>query len=148
MVRSQGGQDMYISSSCPSGPAAVEGLFTPKGAARDDESRLAATLRRTHGVADAPAISRKRISPPPAAPIVTAGTVLSRVVDEIVHAVEARLPGRISGLKVEILEDQFVLRGVSSSYYVKQVAGHLAMTTMDACLLGRLVNEIEVRSVR
>jgi hypothetical protein len=139
---------MYISSSCPSGAAAADGLLTPKAAARDDESRLAATLRRTHGAVDAPAISRQQNSPPPAAPILTACTVLSRVVDEIIHAVEARLPGRIAGLKVEVLEDQFVLHGVSSSYYVKQVAGHLAMTTMDACLLGRLVNEIEVHSVR
>ncbi len=139
---------MYISSSCPSGAAQSDGFLTPKAAARDDESRLAATLRRTHGVADGPAVPRKRIAAPPAAPIITAGTVLKRVVEEIVHAVEARLPGRIAGLKVEVLEDQFVLHGVSSSYYVKQVAGHLAMTTMDACLLGRLVNEIEVRSVR
>ena len=139
---------MYISSSFPSGASAADGFLTPKAAARDDESRLADTLRRTHGMADAPAALRKRIAAPAAAPIITAGTVLKRVVDEIVHAVEARLPGRIAGLKVEILEDQFVLHGVSSSYYVKQVAGHLAMTTMDACLLGRLVNEIEVRSVR
>jgi hypothetical protein len=139
---------MYISSSFPSGASAADGLFTPKAAVRDDESRLAATLRRTHGVADAPAVPRKQSSTPPAAPIITAGTIVKRVVDEIVHALEARLPGRISGLKVEVLEDQFVLHGVSSSYYVKQVAGHLAMTTMDACLLGRLVNEIEVRSVR
>ena len=87
-------------------------------------------------------ISEMRRRPPR---IITAGTILKRVVDEIVHAVEARLPGRIAGLKVEVLEDQFVLHGVSSSYYVKQVAGHLAMMTMDACLLGRLVNEIEVR---
>ena len=139
---------MYISSSCPSGAAAADGFFTPKAAARDDESRLAATLRRTHGIADAPAVPRKRNAAPPAAPLIAAGTIAKRVVDEIVHAVEARLPGRIAGLKVEVMEDQFVLHGISSSYYVKQVAGHLAMTTMDACLLGRLVNEIEVHSVR
>jgi hypothetical protein len=66
----------------------------------------------------------------------------------MVRAIEARLPGRIRNLCVEIEQDQFVLRGVSSSYYVKQVAGHLAMTAMEAHLLGRLVNEIEVRAAR
>jgi hypothetical protein len=40
------------------------------------------------------------------------------------------------------------MSGVSSSYYVKQVAQHVAMSTLDAQMLGRLVNEIEVRSVR
>jgi hypothetical protein len=62
--------------------------------------------------------------------------------------VESRLPGRIRGLRIEVERDKYILRGLSSSYYVKQVAGHLAMTTMDAQVVGRLLNEIEVRSVR
>jgi hypothetical protein len=31
---------------------------------------------------------------------------------------------------------------------VKQIAQHLAMTAMDTRLLGRLVNEIEVHTIR
>ena len=63
-------------------------------------------------------------------------------------ASQARLPGRVRDLKVRVEDDQFVLSGVSSSYYVKQVAQHVAMNALDALMLGRLVNEIEVRSVR
>lgn len=139
---------MYTSSSCSSGAPAAEDLFAAKAAICDDESRLAATLRTTLGAADAPVVPRKRSAAPSAPPRSSASTNAKRVVAEIVHAVEARLPGRIAGLKVDVQEDQFVLHGVSSSYYVKQVAGHLAMSTIDARLLGRLVNEIEVRSVR
>jgi hypothetical protein len=138
---------MYISSSCSPGAPSTEGLLTGKAVQRDDESRLAATLRSTHGGADASTIVRPREGVSPSSP----GPVRSKirtVVAEIVRAVESRLPGRVCGLKVEVQDDQFVLRGVSSSYYVKQVAGHLAMTAMDARMLGRLVNEIEVRSVR
>jgi hypothetical protein len=73
---------------------------------------------------------------------------LRRVAADIVRSVEARLPGRVRELKVRIESDQFVLSGVSSSYYVKQVAQHVAMLALEALMLGRLVNEIEVRSVR
>jgi hypothetical protein len=73
---------------------------------------------------------------------------LRRIAAEISRSVQARLPGRVSNLAVRVENDQFVLSGVSSSYYVKQVAQHVAMTALDALMLGRLVNEIEVRSVR
>jgi hypothetical protein len=121
------------------GASAAKGLFTAKVAGRDDESRLAATLRRTHGAAD----STKK-----AAADETHDAKTRTVVTEIIHEIESRLPGRIRELSVTVEQDQFILRGASSSYYVKQVAGHLAMTTMEARLLGRLVNEIEVSSDR
>jgi hypothetical protein len=73
---------------------------------------------------------------------------LARVAANIIESVQSRLPGRVRDLKVRIEPDCFVLCGVSSSYYVKQVAQHLAMTALDAVMLGRLVNEIEVRTVR
>ncbi len=121
------------------GVGAAQGLFASKAAGHDDESRLAATLRHTHGVADG------SVRPVPGD---TRDAKARAVVTEITREIESRLPGRIRDLKVTVSDDQFVLRGVSSSYYVKQVAGHLAMTTMDARLLGRLVNEIEVQSSR
>ena len=73
---------------------------------------------------------------------------LRRVAADIVRSVESRLPGRVRDLKVRVEDDQFILSGVSSSYYVKQVAQHVAMTALDAVMLGRLVNEIEVRTLR
>lgn len=73
---------------------------------------------------------------------------LRRAAAEIVRSVQARLPGRVRDLAVRIENDQFILSGVSSSYYVKQVAQHVAMNALDALMLGRLVNKIEVRSVR
>jgi hypothetical protein len=118
------------------GVGAAQGLFASKVAGRDDESRLAATLRHTHGVADG------SVRPVPGD---TRDAKTRTVVAEIIREIQSRLPGRIRDLSVNVDHDQFILRGVSSSYYVKQVAGHLAMTTMDARLLGRLVNEIEVR---
>jgi hypothetical protein len=71
-----------------------------------------------------------------------------RLATDIIAAVQSRLPGRIRDLKVRIEGEQFVLSGVSSSYYVKQVAQHIAMTTLEAVTLGHLVNEIEVRAAR
>jgi len=123
----------------PSGsPAAPEtGVLGGHTPAHDDESRLAATLRRTHGGADGKAAPRR-----------DAATRARRVANEIMRAIEARLPGRVRDLKVDFESDAFTLRGVSTSYYVKQIAGHLAMNALDAHLLGRLNNEIEVRAMR
>lgn len=73
---------------------------------------------------------------------------LARVAADIARSVEMRLPGRVRDLKVRVDADQFVLSGISSSYYVKQVAQHVAMTALESVMLGRLVNEIEVRTVR
>jgi hypothetical protein len=71
-----------------------------------------------------------------------------RVAAEILRSVQSRLPGRVRDLKVRIEDDQFVLSGVSTSYYVKQVAQHVAMAALDSVMLGRLVNQIEVRATR
>ena len=73
---------------------------------------------------------------------------LRRAAAEILHSVQSRLPGRVRDLRVRVEEDQFVISGVATSYYVKQVAQHVAMNALDALMLGRLVNEIEVCSVR
>lgn len=73
---------------------------------------------------------------------------LRRIASEILRSVNARLPGRVRDLRVRYVDEHFVMSGVSSSYYVKQVAQHVAMSTLDSQMLGRLVNEIEVRSVR
>jgi len=71
---------------------------------------------------------------------------LRRVAGEILRSVQSRLPGRVRDLKVCIEGDQFVISGVSTSYYVKQVAQHVAMNALDSLMLGRLVNQIEVRT--
>jgi hypothetical protein len=110
-------------------------------AAHDDEAQLAAALRMGD---DAPARARERrriVAGPPE-------TKAGRVAAEIVETVEARLPGRIRDLQVQVHEDQFVLSGVSSSYYVKQMAQHVAMNALNALMLGRLVNDIKVHSMR
>ena len=73
---------------------------------------------------------------------------LDAVAAEIAEVVETQLTGRIRELSVTVEEGQFVLRGVSRSYHVKHIAQPLAMTALDTLLLGRLVNEIEVHSVR
>jgi hypothetical protein len=134
---------MYLNSS---GSGVSGSLLTSKAVLSDGESQLAATLRRTQGAADVGPHSR--VPAPPAEPQHSKRAAARSVTADMLRAVEARLPGRIRELRIDIEKDQYVLRGTSSSYYVKQVAGHLAMTTMDARVLGRLVNEIEVRSIR
>jgi hypothetical protein len=148
--RSQGGQEMYQAIGRLS-PNAVSssGLIAPAVAGCDDETHLAATLRTTNGGADAKVRSRSSTSvvARPAARVGADAEARSAVA-EMIRAIERRLPGRIRRLRVDLEDDQFILRGISSSYYVKQVAGHLAMTAMDAHLLGRMVNEIEVNAAR
>jgi hypothetical protein len=73
---------------------------------------------------------------------------MRRLATDVIAAVQSQLPGRIRDLKVRIESEQVVLSGVSSSYYVKQVAQHVAMTTIEAVTLCQLVNEIEVRPTR
>ncbi len=127
---------MFGAVSPSSGASAPNGsVLTNYAPSRDDESRLAATLTRTSGGADGGAAFSR-----------SAAARARCIAHEIVRAIEARLPGRIRELKVVADTDQFTLRGISSSYYVKQVAGHLAMNALDARVLGRLSNEIEVRA--
>lgn len=139
---------MYLGSSYDSGAPATGEVLNGKAAKRDDESRLAATLRRTRGAADEPAAPR-HLFPANGESSQKNGQLRAAVVAaEIARTIEGRLPARIRNLRVQVKRDQFVLCGVSSSYYVKQLAGHLAMTTLETRMLGRLVNEIEVRTVR
>jgi hypothetical protein len=91
-----------------------------------------------------PADDGRSFLPPRIAP--RSDARLRRVASEILRSVQSRLPGRVRDLKVRIEGDQFVISGVSTSYYVKQVAQHVAMNALESLMLGRLVNEIEVRT--
>lgn len=127
---------------------AGDDLLTRKAPQRDAESRVAATLQTTSGDSEAtgPAVKR-RVGP---RLTIRKGSEidLDLVADEIARSLETQLNGRLRELSVAVEDGQFVLRGVSRSYHVKQIAQHLAMTALDTRLLGRLVNEIEVHSVR
>jgi hypothetical protein len=114
-------------------------LLSTVAASCDAETKLVAALR-TSGGETAPVPKRKS-----KASGRSASARLRRQAAEIVKQVEARLPGCIRELRVEPRRDEWVLAGVSNSFYVKQVAQHVAMG-----LLGgeRLVNCIEVRTVR
>lgn len=130
-----------IEASChASGLIAAQSLLNRAEASRDEETRLSATLRRAERFPDA------RATPPrdPSA----AEAQQRRVAGEIHRELESRLPGRIQNLQVAVDDGQFVLTGSSSSYYVKQMAQHLAMTALDKRMLGRIVNEIQVRAPR
>lgn len=120
-------------SSSSSGGRSPNLVFNKRAVGRDAETGAAASMRaaveRTEGTAG-PELALRRIA------------------TEILRSVNARLPGRVRDLRVRYVDDHFVMSGVSSSYYVKQVAQHVAMSTLDSQILGRLVNEIEVRSVR
>ena len=123
-------------------------LLTRKAAQRDDESRVAATLQTTLGDSEATGPFTKRPQTPRLTIHKPADVRLDDVAVEIFRSLETQLTGRIGDLSVTVEQGQFVLRGVSRSYHVKQIAQHLAMTAMDTRLLGRLVNEIEVHTVR
>jgi hypothetical protein len=128
------------------GIEAVQILLNRGAAVRDDETRLATSLRRVDHAAEVLAASKPSKSTaetPRAADLQT-----RRIADFIRRTVEGRLPGRIRDLDVRVEDGQFIVSGVSSSYYVKQMAQHLAMTALDKRMLGRLVNEIEVRTMR
>jgi hypothetical protein len=132
------------------GIEAVQILLNRGAAVRDDETRLATSLRRVDHAADdlGTANSFKSTSSKPTAEPRAADLQTRRIADFIRRTVEGRLPGRIRDFEVRVEQNQFVLSGVSSSYYVKQMAQHLAMTALDKRMLGRLVNEIDVRTMR
>jgi hypothetical protein len=130
------------------GPAvAVRGLVSDKAAPRDDESWLAATLEHTRGETGARAF-RERCDATVRDQSRAAELQWRLTAADMVQAIEARLPSRIRQLAVDVQDGAFILRGVSNSYYAKQLAGHVAMRAMESRMLGRLVNEIEVRTVR
>ena len=131
---------MFISQPSGLDVAPVESLRSGKTSPREGQSTVAAAAS-TAASAPRAAKSRSIVSK-------GAGAEAHCVAAEIVRALEARLPGRIRELRVDVREDQFVLHGTCSTYYVKQVAGHLAMNAMEARLLARLVNEIDVHPMR
>jgi hypothetical protein len=55
--------------------------------------------------------------------------------------VQARLSGRVRDLRIQVRNHGLILQGQTRTYYAKQLAQHLAMTTSD---LPILANEIEV----
>lgn len=68
------------------------------------------------------------------------------VIDEMRRQIEARLRGDVHELSIAVTEDgRYLLAGWCSRYHVKQMAQHLAMHLVSE---GKLINEIEVRSVR
>jgi hypothetical protein len=125
-----------------SGVEAAQMLLNRGVGLRDEETRLAAALRRGEApIPPAPAWTPTELQR-------TGELQPRRIAEDILRSVESRLMGRIRDLAVRVERGRFVLSGVSSSYYVKQMAQHLAMTALDKRMLGRLVNEIEVRTVR
>jgi hypothetical protein len=129
------------SSSSGIGIAAAQNILSSRAAIRDGETRLAATL---HHSSQPPERAASGALPAPPRSAASDDVKMDHVAAEIARRVESRLPGRVRQLRVQVVEDQFVLSGASSSYYVKQVAQHLAMIALDSHMLGRLVNEIEV----
>ena len=53
-------------------------------------------------------------------------TEAARVEEELARSILARTGGRLLGLAVEVLPEAVVLRGVTTSWYVKQLAQHSA----------------------
>jgi hypothetical protein len=50
--------------------------------------------------------------------------------------------GRVSGLSLSVRGERLILRGLTTTYYAKQLAQHAVMETTDIPILA---NEIEVR---
>ena len=126
--------------------SAAQILLNRSAALRDNETRVAAVLRKPER--SEPHNGNSPQPQTPASESRACDLKLRRIADYILRTVEARLPGRVRDLEVQVEDGAFVLSGVSSSYYVKQMAQHLAMTALDNRMLGKLVNEIEVRTVR
>ena len=122
-------------------------LLTSKATQRDDETHVAATLQNTRGDSEGAAPAPGR----PASRLTVrkgADSQHELIANEIARTLEVQLSGRIRDLSVVVEDGQFVLRGQSRSYHVKQIAQHVAMTALDTRLLGRLVNEIVVQTGR
>lgn len=63
------------------------------------------------------------------------------LVDRVERLVRQRTSGLIRGLRVEMLAEEVVLYGRTSTYYAKQLATHAALDALDN---NGLVNDIEV----
>jgi len=55
-----------------------------------------------------------------------------------------RTAGRLRQLKIEVHDDRIVVRGTSSSYYVKQLAIDSVLKTLDGSQVSTLDMEIHV----
>lgn len=124
---------------------ATRALLNDKTTSRDAETWLAETLERTRGETDVQTF-RERPAAIPRQSNRIAELQCRLTAEEMIRAIEERLPTRIRELAIDGHDGVFTLRGVSSSYYAKQLAGHLAMRAMEARMLGRVLNEIEVRA--
>jgi hypothetical protein len=122
-----------------------DALLNGVAATRDSEAQLAATLRPAELVDEAPSDHDNRRRPRPSRGPQAAAR---RAADQIAESIQARLPGQIRDFQVRVEQDRFVLSGVSSSYYVKQMAQHVAMNALNVLMRGRLINEIQVHSLR
>jgi hypothetical protein len=69
----------------------------------------------------------------------TAGLPLE--VDHLEHQVQAQLSGRVRRLRLLLVDDRIVLRGLARTYHAKQLAQHAVMQMTEVPILA---NEIEV----
>ena len=124
-------------------PSVATDLPVISVSARDAETALASALRVAEGTA---IVSPTRLDPRLAVfGARRAGARLRRLARDAAQLVEARLPGGVRCLEVSAECNRVVLRGIASSYYVKQVAQQVAMSLLSG---EQVVNQIEVRSVR
>ena len=76
----------------------------------------------------------------------TRGDYRQTVIDEITRQIESRLRGDVHDFSISITsDDRYRLEGWCARYHVKQMAQHLAMHLVSE---GKLINEIQVRTVR
>jgi hypothetical protein len=61
--------------------------------------------------------------------------------DALENRLQARLSGRIRGLRILLRDSGIVLRGVAQTYHAKQIAQHAIMAETTVAILA---NEIEV----
>ncbi|MES2791270.1 MAG: BON domain-containing protein [Planctomycetota bacterium] len=63
------------------------------------------------------------------------------LVDRVTRLIQERTGRMVRGLRVDVQEGQIVLRGLSPSYYYKQLASHAAMEEVSG---QHVENEIQV----
>jgi len=69
----------------------------------------------------------------------------TELASDISRRIQARLPGRVRCLTVNVTEKGVTLTGQCSTYHSKQMAQHVAMGVLD---YQRLVNNIDVQAGR
>lgn len=63
------------------------------------------------------------------------------LVDRVIRVIHERTGRMVRGLRVEVQAGQVILRGLSPSYYYKQLASHAAMEELAG---QNVVNDIQV----